>query len=1593
MLSSGPLPTDVGEWHQFRGDQQLTGRAELAGNITEPEVLWSEFIGARTNWISVSAGGGVSEIVLPDEDRAIADAALAAWQVGDPLYDLDGNGQLTPIPLSENRQVGDFLPDSPGLEQIEFDPGFNELETRGRLLRRVDGQWATVWETDPIEYLYSSNDIVGDFDGDRRDDIAVLSWYDLHLFDLSTGTPKGSARFSPSDVESGRGYGWFGALDVDRDGRDEFIVLGDFQNFISVIGWDQSNQLVKLWDHTIESALINKATVHRPGASPVQDIDGDGELEIVTSIFNEAGDNRWHVVAFNGLNGEIELDMTDRYLTGMLDVDSDYVAELFVTQTTGLLIPDDDGQIEIVGFDQSAWTTIWRRSGAGFETAERPRLDLNVNENSTNGRVDLIGQSLAPGQNPTFFTREVSGDRDTTTIRAWRADILSGVVESVGSMIGAGLEILAIRAAPGDAMLMVGGEMPGAGATTIGLDGFELHQIEYSGIIGPPRASPVVGRLQGDEADPIIVLQGAGEQILALKPNSADGSAALLWQHDGRGAQTGVVDNFALMGQHEIGSVALADLAGDGTLMTIAATRGPDGQAQLIALRPDGSEFWTANFDGFPGATPLWNYGGLTTWVTGNFRDADRDDVMVNLRRGASHTDELFLLDGLTGEVVWSRTWGDTPDAGGFDPLPTRGAAGTLMAVYDWDGDGLDEAINFYPDVFYVIDGEGDNAIDRALGYDTFPGSTPYYGFPVIDDFLGNGTDTMLFAGNRQVLGLLYPWADPVWSTPFNSGTPAFIQGVGDIDGDGDLDIISVGQATATGDSEMRVYDAATGDVLWSLPLPGSPSHQGVFADSPTSPAMADLDGDGRYEAVFAIGPTLFAVGTDAAGTGGEIKWTMSFAGDVSSPIIADADGDGQIQIIVTCTDGYAYGIGSTSPMGAADVADEYHANNLVVVGTAGDDVFTFTGGAAPFYSVNGTRFDITDPHVTSLLFDGHGGNDRAELAGTASVGEIEFQPDVVTLFETEFIVRTSRVPNVTVTSNSANMDVRMYDSTGDDEFFLQGTTALMKGDGFEHTVLNAAVIYAFASLGADVAHIDDSPRDDTLIATADFVYLTGDGFYDYAGGFDLVYATATGGVDWAYLYDTPGDDVLYATPDYVYLTGDRYFNQASGFDVVNAAATGGIDRANLYRANDSHGHDVSAGSAYVSGNGFYNYAHGFDVFNMYAAADYAGADAIGVHRGSNATFYLDANRSDSWNGAADESLSFGAIDDTAIVGDWNSDGVDQIGVYRASTATFYLDLNGNGQWDGQPTDVSIVFGAVGDWPVIGDWNGDGVDQIGVYRPATSTFYLDLNGNGAWDGAAADRIFQFGAAHDLPIAGDWNGDGRDDIGVYRPASAAFYRDANGNGQWDAGIDVVSLFGAVNDIPVIGDWNGDRVDQIGVYRRNGTFYRDLNDNGAWDESDSAVVFGAVSDVPLVGGWRIALLIANNMSEAQPESRLEAPVISPDQLTSSIAAAIDLRSNTGLDASQIETLRQTEFHLSNLPGPQLGAVFQRSVVIDWDGAGSGWYLDETPFENEEFDQLSDQGLVAAAESAAWGHFDLLTVILHELGHVPEYYPHLF
>ena len=180
------------------------------------------------------------------------------------------------------------------------------------------------------------------------------------------------------------------------------------------------------------------------------------------------------------------------------------------------------------------------------------------------------------------------------------------------------------------------------------------------------------------------------------------------------------------------------------------------------------------------------------------------------------------------------------------------------------------------------------------------------------------------------------------------------------------------------------------------------------------------------------------------------------------------------------------------------------------------------------------------------------------------------------------------------------------------------------------------------------------------------------------------------------------------------------------------------------------------------------------------------------------------------------------SAEDQYLVGDWDGDGKDNIAVRRGNT--IYMDTNFDGKQDKVQ---SFGNGNSEDQYLVGDWDGDGKDNIAVRRGAT--IYMDTNFDGAQDKV---QSYGNGNSEDQYLVGDWNGDRKDNIAVRR--GATIYMDTN----FDGAQDKAQSYGNGNseDQYLVGDWNGDKKDNIAV-RRGATIHMDTNFDGAQDKVQS------------------------------------------------------------------------------------------------------------------------------------------------------------
>src|SRR5690554_1704594 len=178
----------------------------------------------------------------------------------------------------------------------------------------------------------------------------------------------------------------------------------------------------------------------------------------------------------------------------------------------------------------------------------------------------------------------------------------------------------------------------------------------------------------------------------------------------------------------------------------------------------------------------------------------------------------------------------------------------------------------------------------------------------------------------------------------------------------------------------------------------------------------------------------------------------------------------------------------------------------------------------------------------------------------------------------------------------------------------------------------------------------------------------------------------------------------------------------------------------------------------------------------------------------------------DSWDATANHVFKYGRTTDEVLIGDWDGDGTDSISVRRGDR--FYVSNEPRG---GEAERV-FVYGRPGDTVLVGDWNGDGKDTLAVRRGAQYHVRNELSGG------PADRVVTYGRAGDDVVVGDWDGDGEDTFAVRR-GKTFYVKNAIAGGEADRVFQYgrEGDIGRVDDEVLVGDWDGDGKDTLGVRR--------------------------------------------------------------------------------------------------------------------------------------------------------------------------------
>ena len=209
------------------------------------------------------------------------------------------------------------------------------------------------------------------------------------------------------------------------------------------------------------------------------------------------------------------------------------------------------------------------------------------------------------------------------------------------------------------------------------------------------------------------------------------------------------------------------------------------------------------------------------------------------------------------------------------------------------------------------------------------------------------------------------------------------------------------------------------------------------------------------------------------------------------------------------------------------------------------------------------------------------------------------------------------------------------------------------------------------------------------------------------------------------------------------------------------------------------------------------------------------------------------------------------------LTGDFNGDGFSEFVLVRQNSKTgavdWFFDRNGDGRTN------LVSFGLRGDRPVVGDINGDGRDDLVVTRN-NGRGGLDWYADTDLDGGSADAYFShYGFNTDTPLLGDIDGDGKDDLVAVRKEGGGLSWYINKKTDWQGGSRLpaeVRRFGLSADVPLMGDFNGDGKDDLAAVRANkrrGGYDWYLDITGTTSATDYVHRYGLLGDMLVTGRW--------------------------------------------------------------------------------------------------------------------------------------------
>jgi outer membrane protein assembly factor BamB len=262
------------------------------------------------------------------------------------------------------------------------------------------------WRFDFPEYTCFPTFHQNDLDADGVKELVLQTHSRAWFLDAVAGTEKHFAKWdvTPANVRS---YGYTRFVDLNGDGRDDFLCIANFSQHHEVL-LNKDGVLEKAWHQGWAESVTTGKVVSTWPEPPYADVDGDGDLEIVVSMFNSEDEGAWLTRVYDAVEGTLEYRYPGVIASACGDVDKDGAWEILGDRSTDPTKTKMDGAVLLAAKDGTL-VEHWGDKGAkaGLATmevtlADQTRRRLVAEADNDAVSLEPLPAAVPPTPGPDF---------------------------------------------------------------------------------------------------------------------------------------------------------------------------------------------------------------------------------------------------------------------------------------------------------------------------------------------------------------------------------------------------------------------------------------------------------------------------------------------------------------------------------------------------------------------------------------------------------------------------------------------------------------------------------------------------------------------------------------------------------------------------------------------------------------------------------------------------------------------------------------------------------------------------------------------------------------------------------------------------------------------------------------------------------------------------------------------------------------------------------------------------------------------------------------------------------------------------------------